>query len=41
MYWGASNIISVIQSQVLKNPAIKKLLKIPELPTPTPLATNK
>lgn len=34
MYWGANNMLSILQSTVLKNEGLRKALDIPKMPTP-------
>ncbi len=34
MYWGANNVLSIIQTTVLKNESLRKALDIPKMPAP-------
>jgi hypothetical protein len=36
VYWGVNNVISIIQTSVLKKPAVRRYLEIPDLPKPVP-----
>lgn len=36
MYWSINNILSILQSHLLKTPQLKKMLAIPDPPKSTP-----